>query len=209
MNKTKVLIITVIFITGSVFGIFAMQHDTPILDTMCTRSGQAVIIKPIVDNFSEHEPLFRVVYAGLYAQYPSVMVDRIKQFSSINVIARLAYEQDKKEFDAHEPTAYFIHAIIDGKPVGYLSFTLQPDGSVYADKLLIDPAYQGMGIAKHLANAIFILVPQATKVNLITHRSNLMAVNMYKQHGCVEIPIPATQAWADPKSWVGLEFTRK
>lgn len=88
--------------------IIAMDRDAHILNTFVTRSGQRVIVKPIVDDFDTFESLFQAVYAGLYTRYPGVMADRIKQFSSINVIAQRAYEQDKKEFETHESTAYFV-----------------------------------------------------------------------------------------------------
>jgi|GEM_PF-5429905 len=207
MNKVKFFIFSLML--TFLPNIVAMDRDTHLLDTFTTHSGQTVIVKPIVNDFDTLEPLFQAVYAGLYTQHPSVMADRIKQFSSINVIAQLAYEQDKKEFDTHESTAYFVQAILDEKPIGYLSFYTQSDGSVYADKLLIDPAYQRMGISKRLVSTIFILRPEATKITLITHRANSTAVNMYKSHGCVEIPIPPDQAWADPTLWIGLEFTKK
>jgi len=91
-----------------------------------------------------------------------------------------------------------------------LSFEVQLDGSIYARQMIVAPEYQGMGIAKHLASTIFMLRPEVTKITLITHRANSTAVNMYKSHGCVEIPIPPrSQSWADPTAWIALKFTRK
>lgn len=203
MNKNKSLIFSLVL--TFLPNIIAMDA----LDTITLASGQSIIIKPITDNFSCHEELFHDVYTALYAKHPHTMDDAIKQFSTIDALIAFSYAYEQKEFEAQKPNSCFVHAILDGKPIGYVSFDVQPDGSIYARNLMVASAYQGMGFAKRLVQTIFMLRPHATKINLITGRANVTAVNMYKSHGCVEIPIPPTQAWADPASWIALEYTRK
>jgi len=172
--------------------------------------GHKITIKLITDNFSEHEPLFRAVYTALNEKHPKVFEEAIKQLKTLDAVLASAFEYEKKEFEAKEPNSYFVHAVIDKKPVGFLSFAVQPDGLVLMRNLAVDPAYQGMGIGKQLTNTIFDIKPKVTKITLLVHRANLTAIDMYKHLGFYEIPItPQKEFKPDPKDWMELEFTKK
>lgn len=210
-NKIKVfrILITIGLLIGAVGGLFIARRflwpKTSILKMVDVR-GNKITVKLITDNFSENEPLIRAVFEALYKKNPAVFNDAIKQFKTIDALTTFAIKTERDEFVAKKQNFYFVHALIDKKPVGYLSFEVQPDKTVFMRELMIDPAYQGMGIGKLLTHTIFDIRPDVTKITLITGRSNSDALGFYKHLGFVEGPIP--QTWADPKSWVGMEFTK-
>ena len=210
MNFVKVSIVAAVLVLGT-FGVYRfVSCNKPVLNTIYdARSNRTIIIKRITDNFVENEPGFRASILKLFKDHPKVMEGAFAYFPTIDAIVKSSFEYEQKEFDAQKPGAYFIHALVDGKPVGYVSFDIQPNGSAYMRQLTVDTACQGMGIGKYLAFSIFTIRPEITKITLNTNRYDVSAVGFYKHIGFAEGPLtPQKDFNPDPKLWLGLEFTK-
>lgn len=213
MSRIKVLSTTIVLIilVIALFGMYRCEkHDTAVLQTVCNnRSGHTIVIKLITNNFNENEPAFCATILALYAKHPHVMDGALEQFKTIDTIASVSFEYEKKEFDAKKSGAYFVQALVDTKPIGYMSFKIQPDGSAYMRQLTVDPAAQGMGIGKLLVHSIFIVRPELQKIALTTNRANISAIGFYKHLGFTEGALISEGFDPDPKVWIGLEFIKK
>lgn len=210
MNYVKLFIFAAILALGA-FGMCRfVRCNKSVLNTIHDdRSNRTIIIKRITGNFVENEPAFRASTLKLFKDHPQVMEGAFAYFPTIDAIVKASFEYEQKEFDAQKSSAYFIQALVDGKPVGYVSFDMQPNGSAYMRQLTVDPACQGMGIGKYLTFAIFTIRPEVTKITLNTNRYDISAIGFYKHIGFVEGPIiPQKDFNPDSKLWLGLEFTK-
>lgn len=73
----------------------------------------------------------------------------------------------------------------NSKVVGNASYELKPDGSAYISGLVIEPAFQGKGIARKAMSALLEKLQGVKNVWLVTHPENMAAVHLYQSLGFV------------------------
>ena len=67
--------------------------------------------------------------------------------------------------------------------VGSVSYYKKEDQSIYISGLVIDPDYQGRGIARKVMLQILSEIKGEPRVKLVTHPDNIRAVNLYESLG--------------------------
>lgn len=69
--------------------------------------------------------------------------------------------------------------------VGNVSYEQMPDASVYISGLVIDPQFQGRGLARRALREVLEQLREAKEVWLVTHPENAPAINLYQSLGFV------------------------
>ncbi|MFZ2555235.1 MAG: GNAT family N-acetyltransferase [Minisyncoccia bacterium] len=69
--------------------------------------------------------------------------------------------------------------------VGNVSYEKMADGSVYISGLVIEPRFQGQGIARKTLENILKRLRGVKKVWLVTHPENVSAISLYQSLGFV------------------------
>lgn len=71
----------------------------------------------------------------------------------------------------------------EGETVGATSYRREPDGSIYINNIVVDPAHQGGGIGREAMLQILDRLKDEPKIWLVTHPDNKAAVNLYESLG--------------------------
>lgn len=125
------------------------------LQTFTTKDGKVITIEPIRNDLSNDKKVFFDAFTQLYREPPDVMKQALEHFETLEKFLEFAFEDyEKKEFEAHKPDSYFLHALYKNKPVGYLSFEIKDD-SAFIRNLAILPTFKGKGIGRKLTQNIF------------------------------------------------------
>lgn len=96
-------------------------------------------------------------------------------------------EEAKEEFATNE--VYMIKR--DGVVIGSTEYEIQDGGVVYMSGLVIDPDFQGLGIARKAIEFRLSLVPDARRIYVVTHPHNSKVIGMYLSYGFI------IESWKD------------
>ncbi len=99
----------------------------------------------------------------------------------------------------------FVTARKKGKVVGFASFNLEGNDTIYVRLMAVDQDYWRQGIGKALIFKAREVIPQARKYILMTRQVNTTAIEFYKKLGFKETTY--LHAGLDPKKYVGYEYT--
>jgi [ribosomal protein S18]-alanine N-acetyltransferase len=75
----------------------------------------------------------------------------------------------------------------EGKTAGVIAYEVAPDGTVYFEDVVIDPAFQGKGLGRAVLEKIITSMDAAPRMWLMTHPENTAAVRLYSSLGFKEV----------------------
>jgi ribosomal-protein-alanine N-acetyltransferase len=88
-------------------------------------------------------------------------------------------EEAKKEIEENE--VYFIKQ--DGKIIGSTEYQMKSPEEAYLGGLVIDPEYQGRGIARKAIEFRLNEIRKVKRVWLVTHPENTKVIKLYESYG--------------------------
>ena len=88
-------------------------------------------------------------------------------------------EEAREDFATNE--VYLIKK--DGVVIGSTEYQIQEGGIVYMSGLVIDPDFQGLGIARKAIEFRLSLVGDAKRMYVVTHPHNSKVIGMYLSYG--------------------------
>ncbi len=204
MYNRKLFFITSAFLTALI-GTSAMAMMAA--STFRTKGGHVAIIEQVTTkDLSAEAAVFHDAFVESYTKLPAIVEAVLKKHPTLEAFLTKAFEDEIADFASKKDGAYFLHAVIDGKVVAYMSFDVK-DKEAYVRELAVSPQYQGIGLGKELGKTIFRIKPEITTVRGVTRRANLPALGSYKHLGLVESSVG--HEGFDPSVYVGLEYTRK
>jgi ribosomal protein S18 acetylase RimI-like enzyme len=92
-------------------------------------------------------------------------------------------EKDEAEKEMAENIVYLIEA--DNLVVGSIQYVIERDGVVYLSGIVIDPNYQGQGIAKQATEILIKEIGDVKKIHLATHPHNIPAIKLFLSFGFI------------------------
>lgn len=134
----------------------------------------------------------QILVASFMTAYEDVpLVDLNPEFKSTGDVRRFYQNYFESEF-AHfkNGSLIWVQAFIGEKLVGWATFSLEENNSVYMNLLAVDPAYQKRGIGKHLVFSICSeeLFPSTERINVLLRSVNLQGRKFYERLGFVDAP---------------------
>ncbi len=99
----------------------------------------------------------------------------------------------------------FVTARKKGKVVGFASFNLEGNDTIYVRQMSVDPDHWKQGIGKALIYKAREVFSQARTYVLMTRHVNTNAINFYKKLGFKETTY--LHEGLDPKKYMGYEYT--
>ncbi len=76
---------------------------------------------------------------------------------------------------------YFIE--VDGAIVGEISYEIKSPDHAYLDGLVVNPSFQGRGIARKVVEILLEELKGFREIDLVTHPENVKAVKLYESLG--------------------------
>lgn len=73
----------------------------------------------------------------------------------------------------------------EGKIVGSIMYEIKSPEHIYLSGLVVDPRFQGQGIARQAMEIILADLTDKNRIDLVTHPENTKAINLYKSLGFV------------------------
>jgi ribosomal protein S18 acetylase RimI-like enzyme len=91
-----------------------------------------------------------------------------------------------------EITNKIVYLIKDGdETLGSISYEMKSEEHAYIDGLLIDPKFQGKGVARKAMEVILEELKKIKRIDLVTHPRNTPAIRLYLSLGFV------IESWKD------------
>lgn len=94
-------------------------------------------------------------------------------------------EEDESRGYLKKSIAYLV--LLDGKPIGTISYELKDADHAYIDSMTMRPEYQGKGYATKAFEWLLDHIRREgiQKIDLVTHPHNRNALQIYLKHGFV------------------------
>lgn len=134
-----------------------------------------------IEKVTSYENHSVTLYKASIKDIP-ILLELEKSVSGTNVYSPMLDENEwKEEFNKGE-----IYLIKKGEAVvGNVSYELRPDDSVYISGLVINPSFQGQGIAREVLVKLLEEFKNIKRIDLVTHPNNHTALNLYQSLGFV------------------------
>ena len=173
----------------------------------CAQAMEVSIDRVTSKNLAAEEDVFNKAFTASYNQLPVLLEQISKKYPTLDAFLHAAFEDENVDFHACKPATYFLNAKIGDNIVGYMSFDIMANDSVYIRILAIDPAYTKKSIGRMLVFSIFKFHPTTTNILLITRRANTSAIEFYQHLGFKITGF--THEGYDPAVYVGMEFVKE
>lgn len=204
MFNRKLFLVTSALLTALI-GASAMAMMAS--STFRTKGGYVATIEQVTaKDLRAEEAVFHDAFESSYRKLPAIMECILKKYPNLETFLIKAFEDEITDFANKKDGAYFLHAVIDGRIVAYMSFDAK-DQEAYIRALAVDPHCMGMGLGKELTQTIYSIRPDIRKIELVTRRANTPAINFYKRLGFVESNY--VHEGLDPLLYIGMELNRK
>ncbi len=110
----------------------------------------------------------------------STLIKLEKSVSGTNIYSPMLDENEwREEFNKDE--IYLIKK--DNVVVGNVSYEARKDNSVYISGLVVDPLFQGQGIARETLVKLLEKFKNTKRIDLVTHPDNHSALHLYQSLG--------------------------
>lgn len=177
------------------------QLNTCLDDTHTTIAYRAT--QP--DDYKAIYDLSIKTFARVYNYTTQEQVDRSKKVWDIIIQEEVAAFENKQIISCV--------ATANERVIGYISVNLTdvPD-EMYLRQIVVDASYQRQGIGKKLIQHCLELLPNTTRMVLMTHKKNYDAPQFYEYFGGQKVESPIWQKYLpsnlDSKQFVGYEFAK-
>ena len=111
-----------------------------------------------------------------------VLLELEKSVAGINIYSPIL-EREEWEDELQKCSVYLIQK--NNTTVGSISYKKQDGGNVYISGLVINPHFQGQGIAHEVLVNLLIELKDFKRVGLVTHPNNTPALRLYQSLGFV------------------------
>ncbi|KKU03864.1 MAG: hypothetical protein A2131_02405 [Candidatus Sungbacteria bacterium GWC2_49_10] len=111
-----------------------------------------------------------------------ILLELEKSVAGTNIYSPMLEENEWKE-ELRKNTVYLI--IKNEDIVGNLSYEKKSNDHVYISGLVIDPRFQGQGIAREVLTNLLKELKDVQRIDLVTHPDNRRALELYRSLGFV------------------------
>lgn len=108
------------------------------------------------------------------------LLDLEKRVSETGTYSAMLEESEWKE-ELQNGTVYLIEK--NGTAVGNISYEKKNNDNAYISGLVVDPHFQGSGIAREALSQVLNELRDFKRIELVVHPDNLIALNLYQSLG--------------------------
>lgn len=140
-----------------------------------------MVINLNMEGITEKENPFVTLDKASLEDLP-ILLELEKSVAGSKIYSPMVDENEwKEEFQKGE--IYLIKK--DENVVGNVSYELRPDNSVYISGLVINPSFQGQGIAREVLKKLLAEFKNIKRIDLVTHPDNDSALHLYQSLGFI------------------------
>jgi ribosomal protein S18 acetylase RimI-like enzyme len=134
-----------------------------------------------MEKITSHEkPFVTLDKAGI--EDISILLELEKSVAGNNMYSPMLDENEWKE-ELYNSEVFLIKK--DNTVLGNVSYELKPDSSIYISGLVINPSFQGQGIAREVLVKLLEKFKDKKRIDLVTHPDNHAALHLYQSLGFV------------------------
>ena len=181
------------------------ENEPQIINCFVDKDGENILIEQIFcGDLKEEKEIFVAAFTERYKNLTLELLGLASE-EERNKFMNDAFDDEPKSLSGGK--IYFLRARCDEKILGFVSFELEEENTIYIREFAVLPHKWRKGIGAALTKSIFIVVPTVRKVVGITRRLNQDAIDCYIKLGAhfCDYSHPAYQ-WYDPEKYVGLEY---